>query len=62
MKTIANNYEVSARSFYYLLDWNDRDNWVTIYEKFGTQKLSELTIDEYRELWLHATTTEYNNL
>ena len=26
MKTLADGYEVSSRSYYYLLDWNEKNN------------------------------------
>lgn len=60
MKELTDGNEVSARSFYYLLDFNDRDDWVTMFKMFGKKKLSELTLDEYKSLFKVATEKEFN--
>jgi hypothetical protein len=62
MKTLADGTEVSARTFYYLLDWNDRDSWKFIQENFGKRRLMDLTIDEYIKLWIEATKYDLENL
>ena len=62
MKTIKDGIEVTGRSYYFLLDWNDRNGKAYIVEKFGKLSLHELNKDQYLILWLHATTNEYNNL
>ena len=58
---IANNTEVSSRSYYYLLDFNDRDDWKEL-SKFNVQKLSELNLEQYLELFKIATQKEIENL
>lgn len=58
---IANNIEVSSRSYYYLLDFNDRDDWKEL-SKFNVQKLSELNLEQYLELFKIATQKEIENL
>ncbi len=58
MKTLADGKEVSARSYYYLLDWNEVDEWSTLAEMFGVAKLGELTIDQYTALFQVATSEE----
>lgn len=55
MKTLADGTQVSARTYYYLLDFNDRYRWKFIIENFNKQKLHELTIEEYIKLFDHAT-------
>ena len=58
MKRIKNGIQVSARSYYYLLDWNDRDGWKFMMDKFDKTKLSELNLDQYMILFTHATDVE----
>jgi hypothetical protein len=55
MKTLADGAEVSARTYYYLLDFNDRYNWEYMYQTFDKRRLCDLTIEEYRKLFEHAT-------
>lgn len=60
MKTLSDGKTVTSRSYYYLLDFNDFDNWKTISSMFGVMKLCDLTIKEYKELWNIATNKEFN--
>ena len=60
MKELSDGTKVSARSYYFLLDWNDTDNKTFIADHFGKHRLMDLTIEEYSILWLNATTSEYN--
>lgn len=62
MKTLIDDTEVPARGYYFLLEWNEKDNWNTIQEKFGTGRLCELEISQYKELFKIATESDYNNL
>jgi len=55
MKTLADGTEVSARTYYYLLDFNDRFQWEAMIQFFNKKRLCDLTIDEYRKLFDHAT-------
>lgn len=59
MKKLADGREVSARSYYYLLDWNERDEWRFMCDHLNKHRLCDLNIKEYTILWLHATTTEH---
>ena len=61
MKTLNDGYEVSARSYYYLLDWNEVNEWRYIADNFGKGRLKDLTIIEYKQLFQFATTSESNN-
>lgn len=61
MKTLIDGYEVSERSYYYLLDWNEVNNWIFIKETFGKTKLKDLTIDEYEKLFEYATNFDLFN-
>jgi len=61
MKTI-DNINVSSRSYYFLLDFNEKDDWLTIAQMFNVTKLSELTIKQYAELFKIASEKEYINL
>jgi hypothetical protein len=62
MKTLSDNKNVSARSYYFLLDWNEQDEKKFISNKFNKNRLCDLTIDEYMILWLNATTEEHNRM
>ena len=55
MKTINGNIEVSSRSYYYLLDWNEKDEWVYIHAQYNKGSLKDLTIEEYKQLFNYAT-------
>jgi hypothetical protein len=61
MKKLADGFEVSARSYYYLLDWNESNEWEFMLKEFGKNKLSELTRVEYKRLFNKATISELNN-
>lgn len=60
MKILADDYEVTARSYYYLLDWNEQNEWRYISDNFGKEKLKELIREEYLELFQYATNQETN--
>jgi len=62
MKVLADGKEVTSRSYYYLLDFNDRDSWKTLTQEFGLNKLHELNITQYIRLFEIATEKELNNL
>ena len=55
MKTISDRSQVAARTYYYLLDFNDRFGKEFMFQKFGKMRLGELTSNEYRQLFEHAT-------
>jgi hypothetical protein len=61
MKKLADGFEVSARSYYYLLDWNDLDNGNYIVKEFGKTRIKELTRVEYKRMFNMATTREMNS-
>ena len=54
MKILADGTEVWSRGYYYLLDWNEYDDWRFITDNFNKEKLRELTIEEYKLLFNHA--------
>jgi len=58
MKTLSDGIEVSARSYYYLLDWNEVNEWAYMYSMRGKRRLCDLTIMEYRQLFCYATQIE----
>jgi len=60
MKMLSDGTYVSARSYYFLLDWNETNKKFFICEKFDKNKLCDLTLEEYMILWLNATTEEHN--
>lgn len=62
MKTLADGTEVVARGYYYLLDFNDSDNWNYMLANFGTAKLNDLNVKQYAMLFKHATECDANKL
>ena len=62
MKTLIDGNQVSSKSYYFLLDWNDMNDKKFIDEKFSKIRLCDLNLDEYMVLWLHATTCEFNKM
>ena len=62
MKTLSDKTQVTSRSYYYLLDWNDTNNWEFIRTKFKKERLRDLNIAEYRMLWSHATNVELTGM
>lgn len=61
MKTLKDGKQVSSKSYYFLLDWNEKNNWEFIIKEFNKNRLCDLNIEEYKKLWLHATNCEYNS-
>jgi hypothetical protein len=62
MKELADGTQVSPRTYYYLLDFNDRTSWKYIIENFEKNRLKDLTIKEYVELFNHATNFDKEEL
>lgn len=62
MKQLSDGVEVSAKSYYYLLDWNEADQWQTIAKLFNKNTLNQLTIKEYQQLFETATQQENEQL
>lgn len=62
MKTLADGSQVSSGSFYFLLDFNDKDNWNIISGLWGEKKLSELNIQQYIYLFKKACAVEIKSL
>ena len=62
MKQLIDGQNVTSRSYYYLLDFNDRDSWKLIMSMFNKHRLDELVKDEYLALFKAATQTEIDKL
>jgi len=62
MKTLIDGTQVYDNTFYYLLTWNEKNNWKYIEENFKKSKLKDLTISEYLELFEYATKQEIEKL
>jgi hypothetical protein len=62
MKTLSDGYQVSSRSYYFLLEWNEFDDKKFIQNGFNKNSLSALTEFEYKVLFKFATENELNNL
>ncbi len=61
MKELADKTQVTDRSYYYLLDWNEghRDY---MYLAFTKDRLCDLNKIEYMKLFKHATAYEYGQM
>jgi len=53
--------KVLGRCYYYLLDFNEYDNWETIIKMFNKTKLNELTVEEFWQLFKVATQKDLIN-
>jgi hypothetical protein len=62
MKKLADGTTVTSRSYYFLLDFNDRDNWEIISSLWGVMKLNELNKHQYLYLFKKAVEQEINIL
>jgi len=62
MKELSDGTQVSSRSYYYLLDFNDRDSWKTLMEEFGVRRLHDLNIEQYIRLFEIASEKELETL
>lgn len=62
MKILSDGTQVSPRGYYYLLDWNDSDNWKFMHENFDNSRLHSLNIEQYKILFKHATESDFKNL
>jgi hypothetical protein len=60
MKVLADGNQVTDRSYYFLLDWNEKDDWSFLAD-FGKQCVRDLTLEEYKILWVYATQKEIRN-
>jgi len=58
MKQLSDNTFVSSKSYYFLLDFNEINEWNFIQKKFNKNKLKDLTINEYLTLFEHASNKE----
>lgn len=62
MKTLIDGFQVSSRSYYYLLDFNENDGWKYIITNFNKYSLKDLTQEEYKILFRYATDDDlFNN-
>lgn len=61
MKKLCDGTMVLSRTYYYLLDWNEQDNKEFIITSFDKTRLCDLTHDEYKRLFFHATSIDSQN-
>lgn len=61
-KILFDGKTVDSKGYYYLLMWNDSDSKKYINEKFNKQRLGDLNIEEYKQLFKHATETDLANI
>jgi len=62
MKELADGTKVSSRSYYFLLDFNDRDGWKTMHGLWNIMKLHELNKQQYIYLFKKAVEAELKGL
>jgi hypothetical protein len=58
MKELSDGTQVTARSYYFLLDFNDRDSWKTLVDNFNVRKLHDLNKEQYIKLFEMAVEAE----
>jgi len=58
MKELADGTKINSGSYYFLLDYNDRNNFEYLLKTFNNKKLCELNLDEYIDLYKHASDEE----
>jgi hypothetical protein len=59
MKTLADGTQVTSRSYYFLLDFNDVDQWKTMHDLCNKKvKLHDLNKEEYISLFKKAVEVE----
>jgi len=58
MKKLADGNEVSDRTYHYLLDFNECDQKDYLVNKFRKERLCDLNVAEYWELFQYATQTD----
>ncbi len=59
MKKLSDGNEVSSRSYYYLLDFNEVNNHNLIHSMFDKVRLVDLTLEQYKQLFQTATNNEF---
>jgi hypothetical protein len=59
MKQTSDNKNVPDYCWYYLLAFNDKDNWKLLYEMFGVMKLHVLTYEQFWQLFEAATRQDF---
>ena len=62
MKELADGSQVSSRGFYFLLDWNDRNNKQVMFNLYGIMRLHELSKHQYTYLMKYAMAEELKSL
>ena len=55
MKPLSNGEQVPARMFCYLLDWNEKDQWKTLFDRYKVKRLYDLNKKQFKELFNIAT-------
>ena len=58
MKKLTDGTQVSSRSYYFLLDFNDRNNHKIINDLYSVMRLYELTKSQYIYLFKKAIDIE----
>lgn len=54
MYNSADGHAVPSRIWYYLLSFNEQDNWTFMLEEFNKNKLRDLTYSEFKTLFNFA--------
>lgn len=62
MKELTDGNEVPDRIYYYLLDWNDENQWDYMFKSFNKNILYNLNLNEFKQLFLHASSEDYKYL
>lgn len=61
-KKTLDDKEVPDRVWYYLLDWNERDSWETIWSRFGLKRLCDCTKEQVMSLFCTASQNDITKM
>jgi len=62
MKRLSDDKEVIDSVYSYLLDFNERNDWQYMIRTLNKSRLCDLTLPEFKMLFLYATSEDYKNL
>ncbi len=61
-KPTIDDKEVPDRVYYYLLEWNERDEWETIWSRYGLRRLCDCTKEQVMSLFQTASESDYTEM
>lgn len=62
MKELSDGTQITARMYYYLLDFNEWNEWKYLRDNFGKKRLHDLNKTEFLMLFKYATESDYKTI